>query len=140
MMVMANSAAPNQSHWERALLGFGHVRSVQYVAPTFPNHPQNKRETENRKQNGKDIEDHSKPRRNILVSDYFCVSTVGRAATTEPVNPRLAKASVKHKKSTRRKVFKRRPLIQRLICRLISLGDIVSDSEWKKPEWKKPLP
>jgi len=33
---------------------------VKYVAPPFPNHPQNKRETENKKQNRKDIEEHSK--------------------------------------------------------------------------------
>jgi hypothetical protein len=37
---------------------------VQYVAPAFQNHPQNKRETQNKKQNRKDIEDHSSPRCN----------------------------------------------------------------------------
>jgi len=39
---------------------------VQYVAPAFQNHPQNKRETQNKKQNGKDIEDHSSPRCNVF--------------------------------------------------------------------------
>jgi hypothetical protein len=39
---------------------------VQYIAPSFPNHPQNKRETQNKKQNRKDIEDHSRPRCNVF--------------------------------------------------------------------------
>src|SRR5260370_42073257 len=37
-----------------------------YVPPPFPNHPQNKRETQNKKQNCKDIEDHSRPRCNAF--------------------------------------------------------------------------
>jgi hypothetical protein len=39
---------------------------VQYIPPSFPNHPQNKRETQNKKQNRKDIEDHSRPRCNVF--------------------------------------------------------------------------
>jgi hypothetical protein len=42
------------------------IHAVQYVAPAFPNHPQNKCETQNKKQNRKDIEDHSKPRCNMF--------------------------------------------------------------------------
>jgi hypothetical protein len=34
---------------------------VQYVAPPFPNHPKKKRETQNKKQNGNDIEDYLSP-------------------------------------------------------------------------------
>ena len=39
---------------------------MQYIPPSFPNHPQNKRETQNKKQNRKDIEDHSRPRCNVF--------------------------------------------------------------------------
>jgi len=42
------------------------IHAVQYVSPPFPNHPQNKCETQNKKQNCKDIEDHSKPRCNVI--------------------------------------------------------------------------
>src|SRR5437660_10626999 len=42
------------------------IHAVQYVSSPFPNHPQNKCETQNKKQNCKDIEDHSKPRCNVI--------------------------------------------------------------------------
>jgi hypothetical protein len=48
-------------HFRLHVLFFSNVRSVQYVAPPFPNHPKKKRETQNKKQNGKDIEDHLSP-------------------------------------------------------------------------------